>query len=221
MEGYGASAARLAECAARRQRVARLRPRSFETLADAAARLQEKIRGLSAAGAELLAERGTKPTADGRLTWCRDPRIQAGPPIRLDRHQILAYLRGVRCPVLLIRPEDGWPVSAPVMEMVQDAIAELRLEPVPGGHHVHLETPERVAELIRDRFGVSYHFNHVGRLLRRLGFTPQKPQRRARQRNEVVIAAWRRERWPRIKKRDADGKLASCFSMKPASCCSR
>src|SRR2546430_13811749 len=47
-----------------------------------------------------------------------------------------------------------------------------------------------------------------------LGFTQQKPQRRASERDEVAIEGWGKRAWPRIKKRDASGKLPSCFLMK-------
>jgi transposase len=59
----------------------------------------------------------------------------------------------------------------------------------------------RVARLIREQFGVSYHPAHVSRLLKDLGWTPQRPIVRATQRDEDAIAAWYAERWPALKKR--------------------
>ena len=79
----------------------------------------------------------------------------------------------------------------------------------------------RVRQVIHREFGVTYHVDHVGRLLHALGFTPQKPRRKARERDEAAIEHWRREDWPRIKKGEPGEKLASCSSTKPASCCSR
>src|SRR5919201_884462 len=61
-------------------------------------------------------------------------------------------------------------------------------------------TARRVTELIRREFGVSYHFNHVGNLLRAAGWSPQKPRRRASQRDEVAIQRWWAERWPALKR---------------------
>jgi len=61
-------------------------------------------------------------------------------------------------------------------------------------------TCPRVAELIRRRFRGRYHVDHVGRLVRRLGFSPQKPQRPARERDEAAIRRWVRQEWPRAKK---------------------
>jgi transposase len=49
-------------------------------------------------------------------------------------------------------------------------------------------------------FGVKYHPTHVGRLLKALRWSPQKPMRRARQRDEAAVARWRDETWPAIKR---------------------
>lgn len=61
-------------------------------------------------------------------------------------------------------------------------------------------TCQRVVEVIRKEFGVVYHPAHVSRLVRRLGLSLQKPQRRANQRDEEAIERWKQERWPELKK---------------------
>jgi transposase len=62
-----------------------------------------------------------------------------------------------------------------------------------------LWTTARVAQLILRHFKVAYHHDHVGRFLRqRLGWTPQKPRRRARERNEQAILDWQSQRFPQI-----------------------
>jgi transposase len=62
-----------------------------------------------------------------------------------------------------------------------------------------LWTAARVTQLIRRHFGVSFDPDHVRRFLRtRLGWTSQKPQRKARERDEDEIARWLREGFPRI-----------------------
>jgi transposase len=68
------------------------------------------------------------------------------------------------------------------------------------GFPTDLWTCRRVAELIDKTFGVDYHVDHIGRLLRRLGWTPQKPARRARERDEARIRGWVQKRWPQVKK---------------------
>ncbi len=64
-----------------------------------------------------------------------------------------------------------------------------------------LWTCPRVAQVIRSRFGVEYHVDHVVRILHSLGFSPQKPERRAIERDEEEIRRWVKEEWPRIKKK--------------------
>lgn len=88
--------------------------------------------------------------------------------------------------------------------------------PLAAGFHTDLWTCRRVAEVVQREFGIAYHPDHLGRILHDLGFSPQKPQRRARERDEAAIERWRRHDWPRIKKRDGDVKLSSFFSTKPA-----
>ena len=61
-------------------------------------------------------------------------------------------------------------------------------------------TTKRIAQMIREEFGVGYHHDYIGPLLRGLGWSFQKPVVRATQRDEGAIAAWREERWPELKK---------------------
>jgi transposase len=88
--------------------------------------------------------------------------------------------------------------------------ALLHRGPTAYGFRGELWTRSRVAAVIRLEFGVSYHPRHVGRLLAVLRWSPQKPARRARQRNEAAITQWRDETWPAIKRgRRPTGKPSS------------
>ena len=82
-------------------------------------------------------------------------------------------------------------------------------------------TAKRVATVIRREFGVRYHPNHVGKLLRAAGWSVQKPITRASQRDEAAIAAWRTERWPVLKRGPTRRAGPSSGSTSPASTCSR
>jgi transposase len=68
------------------------------------------------------------------------------------------------------------------------------------GFPTDLWTCARVARLIRGRFSIDYHVDHVGRVLHALGWSPQTPRRRALERDEAAIARWVKEDWPRVKK---------------------
>ncbi len=61
-------------------------------------------------------------------------------------------------------------------------------------------TQARVKTLIESTYGVSYRRNYVGQLLGQLGWSVQKPDPRAMERDEEMIAAWLSKDWPRIKK---------------------
>jgi transposase len=79
-------------------------------------------------------------------------------------------------------------------------VAKLLQGPRAAGYATDLWTCPRVAEVIRHTFGVHYHPAHVWRLLRALVWRPQKPEQRARERDEGTIQHWRTRTWPRLKK---------------------
>jgi len=61
-------------------------------------------------------------------------------------------------------------------------------------------TCPRVVGVIKVVFGVDYHPSHVSKLLRKLGWSLQKPSRVASQRDEEAIRKWLDEDWPTLKK---------------------
>ena len=72
--------------------------------------------------------------------------------------------------------------------------------PSAAGYQTELWTLARIAVLIKQRFGVSYHPSHVFRVLQAMNWSCQKPTRQAKERNEAAIQKWVNEDWPRIKK---------------------
>ncbi len=101
----------------------------------------------------------------------------------------------------LRRRQGGGPASRLTPEQRGELPRLLERGPEVYGFRGALWTEGRIAEVIRQRFSVSYHPAHVGRILRACGWSLQKPVRRAVQRNEESIRAWREERWPEVKKR--------------------
>jgi transposase len=69
------------------------------------------------------------------------------------------------------------------------------------GYRTELWTFARVAAVIEKEYGVHYDPSQVYRILKELGWSSQKPERRAREHNQQAIEQWRRQDWPRIKKR--------------------
>ena len=133
-----------------------------------------------------LLERGESPTAVARILGVARPtlyrwRRQAERPGGLDP-----------------KPHPG-PTPRLCDGQLRELDGLLRLGAKAHGWHNRLWTAARVAQLIRRRFGVSLHPDHVRRFLRaRLGWTSQKPQRKARERKEEEIARWVRDEFPRI-----------------------
>jgi transposase len=76
----------------------------------------------------------------------------------------------------------------------------LRAGPAAQGFSTEVWTLPRVATVIERLTGVGHHPGHVWRLLRGLGWSLQRPGRRARERDEAAIAEWKSRRWPRLKK---------------------
>ncbi|MCC7082085.1 MAG: winged helix-turn-helix domain-containing protein [Burkholderiales bacterium] len=73
------------------------------------------------------------------------------------------------------------------------------METSAAGFHTELWTCPRVVEVIKQRFGIDYHGNHVGRLLPDLGWSPQKPARRAAGRDKQKIRRWVEEDRARVR----------------------
>ena len=75
--------------------------------------------------------------------------------------------------------------------------------PTEHGFGTELWTLKRVRMLIERRFGVSYSEVHVWRILGALGFSNQKPERRAIERNEEAVEQFKRKTLPALKKKPA------------------
>jgi transposase len=89
-------------------------------------------------------------------------------------------------------------LSQAELEAVDQA---LRKGPEAFGFDTDLWTLERVAVVITQLTGIRYHPGHVWVILRqRLGWTLQRPERRASERDEEAIQRWVQREWPRIKK---------------------
>ena len=73
--------------------------------------------------------------------------------------------------------------------------------PTEFGFATELWSAARVAELIREEWGVHFNTRYLPRWLKLRGFSCQKPQRVPRERDDDVIAAWVQTDWKRIKKK--------------------
>jgi transposase len=93
----------------------------------------------------------------------------------------------------------GRPCRLTVQQMRQ-LEQDLKLGAYAYGYAEDYWTLDRIAQLIWQRFGVRYHPSAVWHILRRLGWSCQRPQRRPFGRDDRAVAHWRRYIWPQIKK---------------------
>lgn len=86
-------------------------------------------------------------------------------------------------------------------EQEVELAALLEAGAVAAGLPTEAWTLPRVAKLVRERFGIGYHPSHVGKVLAAMGFSCQRPTRRAIERDEEKIRHWKRHKWPALKKK--------------------
>ena len=100
---------------------------------------------------------------------------------------------------LKVRPTPGRPPALSNAQR-QRIIRRLMKGAMANGFTTELWTASRVATVIEQCCKVHYHRSHVARLLHDFGFSCQKPERRAIERDEDRIEQWKRKDWPRVKK---------------------
>ena len=83
----------------------------------------------------------------------------------------------------------------------QSVLSWLARSPQAFGYKTDLWTTRRLAEVIARKYGVRFNPNDLAEWLTRRGYSPQKPDVRAVERDEPAIARWVAEDWPRIKKK--------------------
>ena len=107
------------------------------------------VSGLPAELARPIVERGLIET-EGGWRWRSDPQLTRPSATRLAESQIHALLRGITAPtaLLLAQPATSYLPSAS-MQARADCVANITVNHLDGGHHLHLERPAEVAEWIR------------------------------------------------------------------------
>lgn len=123
--------------------------------------------------------------------------------LQVDPQTVRTWRRRYRAQgraALVSKKPPGRPLELGLEQRQQ--LAQLLLKPpAQHGFDKYLWTQQLIADLIKREFGVSYHHDHVGDILHRIGFTHQKPARRARERDEQKIKAWREQTWPELLKK--------------------
>ena len=110
-------------------------------------------------------------------------------------------------------PGPGKSISAEDQQKLLDAV---KLGALHWGFTVDRWTAQRIADVCQRVTGIDFHPDHIRKLMRELGFSPQKPQRKALERDESAIAAWLETTHPEIIKRGARKTRPFSTATKPA-----
>jgi len=97
-----------------------------------------------------IVERGLKGAAKG-YTWRSDPRLRTGSMMRYSEAQVVSALQAIEARVLLIEGDKGYFQASALAEVRKQHIRHLAQIQLSGGHHLHLENPRQIGEII-DKF---------------------------------------------------------------------
>ncbi len=142
------SAAQLRRAVAQTRDLAAKPLRVFATPEEAvSARLKAGDLSLSLAAAEAIVLRGIEPV-EGGYSWSSDPRLTVASPQRFTEPQMLDIMHAIEAPTLLIMAPDSRvrPIDAATLAARVARVRNIEVRELPGGHHLHLENPQPVAE---------------------------------------------------------------------------
>ena len=143
----------LAKAILEHQRYRNHRPSYFSSFDEAVAARANGFLAVEPEAAALLAERGVSESAEG-FYWHSDQRLKAASELKLSSDNLSGFLAAITAPTLLIEAEKGVLAGREQERKLFDDVANLQIECVPGGHHLHLEQQApQVAELIQKFIG--------------------------------------------------------------------
>ena len=110
----------------------------YPDIATAAKAREGGLSPLSPEAALTLIPRNMKPEGEGYV-WQTDPRLRHPSPLMMTEEQVLASLSAIETRVLFVRADAGLLSYRKDLDKRADAIANLQIVNVPGGHHCHLD----------------------------------------------------------------------------------
>jgi transposase len=157
--------------------------------------------------AELEARRrlAVQRVADG---WSR---AEVAAFLGVHRETVAEWVRAHKAdgdPALAAKPHPGRPPFL-TPEQEKQVLGWLAESPTKHGFRTDLWTAKRVAQLILQKLKVKFHPHYLREWLTKRNYTPQKPARRAKQRDPEAIAGWLQKDWPRIKKKSGGRRPTS------------
>lgn len=153
-----------------------------------------------------LSEAAKKRLRAGRMLLAGKTPAQSAIAVGVARQTVYTWKRlldegGIDA--LRAVPERGRPAQLDKAQLVQVRAAVLQ-GPIEHGFGTDLWTLKRVGAVIERMHGVRYSQVQVWRILGSLGFSPQKPEKRAVERDEAAVQHWKRRTWPALKKKPSE-----------------
>ncbi|MFP3978348.1 MULTISPECIES: alpha/beta fold hydrolase [Marinobacter] len=125
------------------------RPAIYADIAAAAKVREGGFSPLSHEAALALISRNVKPEEEG-YGWRTDARLRHPSPLMMTEEQVVASLKAVKAPTLFVRAKEGLLTTRKGLDSRAEAISDLKMVDVPGGHHCHLDGDTRpVADAVR------------------------------------------------------------------------
>ncbi len=119
---------------------------------DTAIRDRMRIGNISFQAAQALATRGMVLSSKG-WHWTFDKRLRCVSSTLPHEDELQQMYNALETPVCLIRAQQGVPYPAPIFKERANAIKNLSIYEIAGGHHVHMDDPTLVAQIISDYLG--------------------------------------------------------------------
>lgn len=138
--------------------------------------------------------------------------VEVARVLKVDPRSVRRWMKTYReggYDALRAQPRPGRPPHL-TAKQTQKVLGWFHQSPTDFGFTTELWTAKRVAHLIQQRFGVSFNHRYLNAWLTDRAITPQKPQRRARERDQARIDRWVADDWPRILKKGLNATPTSC-----------
>jgi pimeloyl-ACP methyl ester carboxylesterase len=97
--------------------------------------------------AKVLCERGTLEE-EGIYYWRHDRKLLIPSPLKMTEEQVLSCLSEVQCKTFLIWASSGFAFNSELIKIRMKAIKHMEVKQLEGGHHIHMEKPEVVTQLL-------------------------------------------------------------------------
>jgi pimeloyl-ACP methyl ester carboxylesterase len=107
-----------------------------------------RVTPMRESGAKALVHRGLKKEGEA-YRWRTDQRLTVPPMSLLSEEQLESFLKQITAATCLIRPDGGWPFGEALFLSRSACFKHLQVHRMPGTHHVHIDEPEKVAEVFQ------------------------------------------------------------------------